>query len=171
MPQSHCGFSRRGNISFKLRTTLIICQGCSDILTGIVSNQPDLRSPVNWPQGAKMRLLLNWVLSALAVWIVARVVPGISVSGPVAALIAALVIGFINATLGALLKILTFPLTLLTLGLFWFVINALMLELASALLTPGFQVRTFTAAFLGAIVLSLVNMVLRWLVHPSSDRN
>ena len=118
-----------------------------------------------------MRLLINWVLSALAVWIVARIVPGISVSGPVAALIAALVIGFINATVGALLKILTFPLTLLTLGLFWFVINALMLELASALLEPGFQVRTFTAAFIGAIVLSLVNMVLKWLVHPSSDRD
>jgi putative membrane protein len=118
-----------------------------------------------------MRLLLNWVLSALAVWIVSRIVPGISVSGPVAALIAALVIGFINATIGALLKILTFPLTLLTLGLFWFVINALMLELASALLAPGFQVRTFTAAFLGAIVLSLVNMVLKWLVHPSSNRD
>jgi putative membrane protein len=66
------------------------------------------------------------------VWIVAHVVPGISVSGPVAALIAALVIGFINATLGLLLKIITFPLTILTLGLFWFVINALMLELAAA---------------------------------------
>jgi putative membrane protein len=117
-----------------------------------------------------MRLLINWVLSALAVWIVARVVPGIYVSGPVAALIAALVIGFINATIGALLKILTFPLTLLTLGLFWFVINALMLELASALLAPKFQVRTFTAAFVGAIVLSLVNMVLKWLVNPPSDR-
>jgi putative membrane protein len=118
-----------------------------------------------------MRLLLNWVLSALAVWIVSRVVPGISVSGPVAALIAALVIGFINATVGALLKILTFPLTLITLGLFWFVINALMLELASALLAPKFQVRTFTAAFLGAILLSLVNMLLKWLVHPSQDRD
>jgi len=117
-----------------------------------------------------MRLLINWVLSALAVWIVARVVPGIYVSGPLAALIAALVIGFINATIGALLKILTFPLTMLTLGLFWFVINALMLELASALLAPGFQVRTFTAAFVGAIVLSLVNMVLKWLVNPPSDR-
>src|ERR1700729_3121434 len=118
-----------------------------------------------------MRLLLNWVLSALAVWIVAQLGIGISVRGAVAALIAALVIGFINATVGALLEILTFPLTLLTLGLFWFVINALMLELASALLAPGFQVRTFTAAFLGAIVLSLVNMVLKWLVSPSSDRN
>ena len=61
-----------------------------------------------------MRMLLNWVLSALAVWIVSRVVPGISVSGPVAALIAALVIGFINATVGVVLKILTFPLTLVT---------------------------------------------------------
>ena len=117
-----------------------------------------------------MRLLLSWILSALAVWIVSRIVPGIFVSGPIAALIAALVIGFINATVGALLKILTFPLTLLTLGIFWFVINALMLELASALLAPGFQVRTFTAAFLGAIVLSLVNMVLKWLVQPS-DRS
>ena len=68
-----------------------------------------------------MRLLLNWLLSALAVWIVAHFVPGIHVSGPMAALIAALAIGFSNATLGALLKILTFPLTLLTLGLFWFV--------------------------------------------------
>jgi len=115
-------------------------------------------------------MLLNWVLSALAVWIVARVVPGISVSGPLAALIAALVIGFINATLGALLKILTFPLTLITLGLFWLVINALMLKLASALLAPGFQVRGFLAAFVGAIVLSLVNMLLKALVYPSGDR-
>jgi len=117
-----------------------------------------------------MRMLLNWVLSALAVWIVARVVPGISVSGPVAALIAALVIGFINATIGVVLKILTFPLTLLTLGLFWLVINALMLKLASALLSPGFQVRGFLAAFVGAIVLSLVNMVLKALVRPSGAR-
>ena len=70
-----------------------------------------------------MRLLLHWVLSALAVWIVAHVVPGITVSGPVAALIAAAAIGLINATIGLVLKIITFPLTLLTLGLFWFVIN------------------------------------------------
>ena len=113
-----------------------------------------------------MRLLLNWVLSAVAVWIVAQVVPGIHVNGAVAALIAALAIGFINATLGALLKIITFPLTILTLGLFWFVINAIMLELASSLV-PGFQVRGFFAAFVGAIVLSLVNVILKWLVRPS----
>lgn len=117
-----------------------------------------------------MRLLLNWILSALAVWIVAHVVPGIYVSGPIAALIAALVIGFINATIGLLLKILTFPLTLLTLGFFWFVINALMLELASALLSPGFHVRSFGAALIGAILLSLVNMMLKWLARPSDHR-
>jgi putative membrane protein len=115
-------------------------------------------------------MLLHWVLSALAVWIMSRVVPGIHVSGPVAALIAALVIGFINATIGLVLKILTFPLTLLTLGLFWLVINALMLELASALLAPGFQVRGFMAAFIGAIVLSLVNLLLKAIVMPSSGR-
>jgi len=116
-----------------------------------------------------VRLLLNWVLSALAVWIVAHVVPGISVSGPLAALIAALVIGFINATVGLLVKVVTFPLTLLTLGLFWFVINAVMLKLASALV-PGFEVRGFLAAFLGAIVLSVVSSLLHWLVKPDSKR-
>ena len=116
-----------------------------------------------------MRLLLNWVLSAVAVWIMAQVVPGIHVNGAVAALIAALAIGFINATIGFLLKILTFPLTLLTLGLFWFVINALMLELASAVV-PGFQVRGFFAAFVGAIVLSLVNLLLKAIVMPSQDK-
>ncbi|MGB7603469.1 MAG: phage holin family protein [Candidatus Sulfotelmatobacter sp.] len=116
-----------------------------------------------------MRMLLHWVLSALAVWIMSRVVPGIHVSGPVAALIAALVIGFINATIGLVLKILTFPLTLVTLGLFWLVINALMLELASALLAPGFQVRGFFAAFVGAIVLSLVNLLLKAIVMPSNS--
>jgi putative membrane protein len=115
-----------------------------------------------------MRLLLKWLLSGLAVWIVAQVVPGFYVRGVFAALIAALVIGFINATIGAVLKILTFPLTLITLGLFWFVINALMLELASALVS-GFQVRGFFAAFVGAILLSLVNMLLRWLVDPRND--
>lgn len=113
-----------------------------------------------------MRLLLHWILSAVAVWIVAHIVPGFSVSGPMAALIAALVIGLVNATLGLLLKILTFPLTILTLGLFWFVINALMLELA-AWLVNGFYVRNFIAALIGAVMLSLVSSVLQWLVMPS----
>jgi putative membrane protein len=117
-----------------------------------------------------MRLLLNWVLSAVAVWIMAQLVPGIHVNGAVAALIAALAIGFINATIGAILKVITFPLTLLTLGVFWFVINALMLELASAVV-PGFQVHGFFAAFVGAIVLSLINLVLKAIVGPSREQH
>jgi putative membrane protein len=116
-----------------------------------------------------MRLLLHWILSATALWIVAHFVPGIYVSGPKAALIAALVIGLINATLGLLLKIMTFPLTILTLGLFWFVINALMLELA-AQLVDGFQVRGFIPALIGAVLMSLVSSVLQWIVMPRKNR-
>ncbi len=109
-----------------------------------------------------MRVLLNWILSALAVIIVSRIVPGFIVSGFLSALIAALVIGLVNATLGFFLKVITFPLAVLTLGLFWLVVNAIMLELASALV-PGFHIQTFGAAFWGAIVLSLLNMLLRWI--------
>jgi len=117
-----------------------------------------------------MRMLANWVLSAVAVWLLPYIVAGIQVHTFTTALIAALAIGFINATLGLLLKVVTFPLTVLTLGLFWLVINALMLEVAAALV-PGFEVHGFLAAFLGAIVLSLVNMVLRWLVKPAVEGN
>jgi putative membrane protein len=115
-----------------------------------------------------MKHLLNWALSALALWIVARVIPGFHLSGPFSALIAAVVIGFVNATLGVFLKIVTFPLTLLTLGFFWLVINAAMIELASAIV-PGFRVDTFASAFWGAIVLSLVNMFFRWLIGPGRE--
>lgn len=112
-----------------------------------------------------MRLLLNWLLSAISLLIVAHVVPGFHLRGFMAALIAALVIGLVNATLGVVLKIITFPLAFLTLGLFWLVINALMLLFASALLSPAFVVRGFWPALWGAIVLALVNMVLRALVR------
>lgn len=113
-----------------------------------------------------MRMLLHWILSALAVWIVSRIVPGFIVTGVMAALIAAVVIGFVNATLGFLFKVITFPLVVLTLGIFWLIINAAMLKLAS-MFVPGFHIVGFGAAFWGAIVLSLVNMALKWLVMPS----
>jgi putative membrane protein len=113
-------------------------------------------------------VLIHWVLTALAIWIVSRLVPGFEVNGAMSALIAAVVIGFVNATLGLFLKIVTFPLTVLTLGIFWLVINALMIKLASAIV-PGFHVLGFWAAFWGGIVLSLVNMALKWLVLPSKS--
>ena len=113
-----------------------------------------------------LRMLLHWVLSALEIWLVSRLVPGFSVSGPAAALIAAVFIGFINATLGLFLKIVTFPLTMITLGIFWFVVNALMIELAAAIV-PGFHVANFAVAFWGGIALSILNMLLKWVILPS----
>jgi len=107
-----------------------------------------------------MNLLVNWFLSALSLMIVAHVIRGFEVTSFATALIAALVIGLVNATVGLFLKIVTFPLTMVTLGVFWFVINALMLRLASAVV-PGFTVEGFLPAFFGAIVLSLVNLVLK----------
>src|SRR6266566_1423173 len=99
-------------------------------------------------------------LSAVSLVIVANLIPGFQIGGFAAALIAAIVIGFVNGTLGFVLKIITFPLSILTLGIFWLVINALMLKIAAALV-PGFRIEGFLPAFFGAIVLSLVNMVLK----------
>jgi putative membrane protein len=113
-----------------------------------------------------LKWLIHWVLSALCLLIVARVVPGFYVRGFGTALIAAVVIGLVNGTLGILLKILTFPLTILTLGIFWLVVNALMLEFAS-LFVPGFVVRGLWPAFLGGIILSLLNMVMRAVLNRS----
>jgi putative membrane protein len=110
-----------------------------------------------------MSLIVHWLISTASLIIVAHLIPGIEIRGLGAALIAAIVIGLVNATIGFILKILTLPLTVLTLGLFWLVINALMLQLAAALV-PGFYVSGFWSAFFGAIILSLVNMVLRSLV-------
>ncbi len=112
-----------------------------------------------------MRLLLNWLLSALALWLVSRIISGFVISGIFSALLAVVVIGFVNATLGFFLKVVTFPLTILTLGIFWLVINAAMIELAS-MFVPGFHVANFVAAFWGGIVLSIINMALKWAFLP-----
>ncbi len=107
-----------------------------------------------------LKLLLHWLLSAIALVIVSRLVSGFDVQGLGPALIAALVIGLLNATLGLLLKIITFPLTILTLGLFLLVINALMIRLASGVV-PGFRVYGWVPAFWGAVVLAILGMLFR----------
>ena len=109
-------------------------------------------------------LIINWLLSSLSLVIVAYLIPGFEVKGFVAALIAPVVIGLVNATVGFIIKILTLPLSLLTFGLFLLVINALMLELA-AFLVPGYSVNGFFSAFFGAIALSLVSTLLRHLLR------
>lgn len=106
------------------------------------------------------RLLLRWVFHSVALLVVAWLVPGFHFTSLAAVLIAAVVIGLLNATLGLLLKIVTFPLAILTLGIFFLVINAFILKLASGLV-PGFTVSTFGAAFIGAVVLALLHMVIK----------
>ena len=112
------------------------------------------------------KILAHWVLSALCILVVARFVPGFFVRGFGTALMAAVVIGLVNGTIGLFLKFVTLPLTILTFGLFWFLINALMLKLA-ALFVPGFEVRGLWPAFWGGLILSLLNMAVRQVLATS----
>jgi putative membrane protein len=107
-----------------------------------------------------VRLLVQWLLSAVALLVVSNLVPGFYVKGLGPALEAALVIVLLNATLGFILKIVTFPLSILTLGLFLLVINGLMILLASSIVR-GFHVNGFWPAFWGALVLALLGMLIR----------
>lgn len=105
-----------------------------------------------------VRLLVRWLLHALALLITARLVPGFRITSISAALIAVLVIGLLNVTLGLLLKLITLPLAILTLGIFFLIINAFILRIASGIV-PGFYVETWGAAFIGAIVLALLHVL------------
>jgi putative membrane protein len=109
-------------------------------------------------------LIANWFLSALSLFIVSRIVPGIFVENFGSALIAVVVIGLVNALIKPILLLLTLPLTIMTLGLFALVINALMLMLAGSVL-PGFRVEGFVAALIGSILLSLITILLHSLVR------
>src|SRR5580692_3242877 len=102
---------------------------------------------------------LKWILGALALLAVTYIVPGFRVVSLPSALVAVLVIGFLNMTLGLILKVVTFPFAILTLGLLFLVINALILMLASKI-SPGFQIASFGAAFVGAVVLAVVHVVI-----------
>ena len=113
-------------------------------------------------------LLVQWVLYAIALLICSRIVPGFVIVGFWPAMIAALVIGLLNATVGFLLKIVTFPLSIITLGIFLLVINALMIKLAASIVN-GFHVTGFLPAFLGAIVLAILGMVIRAFTNRSSE--
>jgi len=109
-----------------------------------------------------MRLLIHWIVSAVLLLVVSHFVPGFIVRGLVPALVAALVMGLVNATLGLFLKILTFPLTIVTFGVFLLVINALMLLFTSHFVS-GFSVQGFRPAFWGALLLAILQFLLHWL--------
>ena len=103
-----------------------------------------------------MHLLLRWIISAVSILVAAYVIPGIYVSGVETALIVALVIGLINAIIRPIVFFLTLPITVLTLGLFTFVINGFLFLLV-ARIVPGFEIRNLLTAIIGYIVISLVS--------------
>lgn len=105
-----------------------------------------------------MGLILRWIINTLALLLVAEVVPNYSYTSWVSLLIAAAVLGLLNAIIRPILFVLTLPLTVLTLGLFLLVLNAIMLEL-TAWLVPGFDVDGFGWAIVGALILSVVSLV------------
>lgn len=104
--------------------------------------------------------VVNWLLGALALWLVAQIIPGMEVRSYGTALLATVVIGLVDLTLGPILRFIAFAITFLTLGLFRLVINAVLLKLAS-LFTPGFRIDGFLAALLGSLVLAIVTTVLQ----------
>ncbi|CDM22954.1 membrane protein [Castellaniella defragrans 65Phen] len=108
-------------------------------------------------------LLLVWILNAVALLVVAYILPGITVASFGSALIAALVLGLLNAVVKPLLILLTLPLTIVTLGLFLLVLNALVFWFAGSIL-KGFQVDGFWWAVIGAIVYSIVSTALAGLL-------
>jgi putative membrane protein len=103
--------------------------------------------------------LVHVIVVAIAVWVATRIVPGVSASGMVPLAIMALVLGLVNAIVRPILVVLTLPLTILTLGLFYFVVNGLAFGLAAALV-PGFSVAGLWPAILAGIVVSIVS----WLI-------
>lgn len=106
-----------------------------------------------------MKLIVRWLLLAAALLLVAQVSPGVSVNSFGAALVAALVLGLLNILVRPLLVLLTLPVTVLTLGLFLFVINALMFWAASGLLT-GFHVEGFGSALIGSVIYSIASTII-----------
>lgn len=110
-----------------------------------------------------LEMLIQWVLFALALLFTAWIVPGISLAGFAAAMWAAVVIGLVNIFIRPILLILTLPINILTLGLFTFVINALMLWLVSKLV-PGFSIDGFLSALLGSIIISVLSIFINRLV-------
>ncbi len=113
-----------------------------------------------------MSYILHWVLASMAIMLTAYVVPGFKINSFLAALLAALVIGFVNMFIWPVLALLTFPLTILTFGLFLLIVNGIAIKIAAAL-TPGFSIEGFGPAIIGSIVLTLIGWLVRFVVFGS----
>jgi putative membrane protein len=116
-----------------------------------------------------MRFLLRLLLNGIAIIVAAWFIPGVRLAGIVPAIIAGALLGFVNALVRPILLLLTLPFTLITLGLFIFVVNAICFALTAALV-PGFEISGFFSAFFGAILVSLVSWVLNALLADDTER-
>ena len=116
-----------------------------------------------------MRFLLRLLLNGIAIIIAAWFVPGVYLGGIVPALLAGAILGFVNALVRPILLLLTLPFTLITLGLFIFVVNAICFALTAALV-PGFEISGFFAALFGAIIVSLVSWALNAMLTDDAER-
>jgi len=105
-----------------------------------------------------MSIFIAWIIITIAILLAAYLIPGIKVDSLGAAIIGAAILGLLNALIKPILVILTFPITLLTLGLFIFVINALLFWLAGSVIR-GFSVRSFGSALLGSLVVTIVSYI------------
>jgi putative membrane protein len=116
-----------------------------------------------------MRFLARLLLNGVAIILAAYVLPGLHADGPLPALLAGVILGFVNAIVRPILFLLTLPLTLVTLGLFIFVLNAICFGLTAALV-PGFSVDGFGWALLGALFVSIVNWILNGIFVGEKER-
>ena len=107
-----------------------------------------------------MKIIIHWIVSALAIWVTAYLLHGVHIDTVLTALVLAVVLGFINAFIRPILVVLTLPLSIVTLGFFTLILNALLILLATTIV-PGFIVDSFWWAFLFGIALALVNAVFR----------
>lgn len=112
-----------------------------------------------------LTLLARWIVNAAALLLVAYLYPGVQVEGFGRALIAALALGLVNAVIRPILVLLTLPVTVLTLGLFLFVINALLFWLVAEIVR-GFTVTGFGAALVGSILYTAITLVTSWILFP-----
>ena len=106
-----------------------------------------------------VNMIIKWVLSALLIMLIAWLIPGITVSGFISALIVVLVIGLVNVFIRPLVELISLPLNMLTLGIFSLVINTLLFLLA-AKFSPGFQINGFWSGFFGALLLSFLTPII-----------
>ena len=124
-------------------------------------------APIFFEEALQMTLMIRWLVNGLALMLVAYLYSGVQVTGLFPALIAALVLGLVNAVIRPILVILTLPVTLVTLGLFIFVINALLFWFVAEVV-KGFNVAGFMAALIGSLMYSVITLITSWLIFSKN---